>query len=105
MFSKFLIVSMIALTSFSSMAATSFIKPCSSLMSSKKISLVVVNNNVAQVRVMNRALRASASSIPSDRRSTYYNVVGFTTAMRVDNVILTGNGGILSLGGEEFSCL
>lgn len=74
------------------------------------ISLIVVNQDIKQVRILNpasnrpHALLASKLNVQNIPNITLYRLMGLPTLMKVDNKVLEGNGGLVSFGSDEFSC-
>lgn len=75
----------------------------------RSLTLVVVNQDVKQVRVQTNGSRQRAL-IPNKILNqnidgvTLYTVVGLSGFMEVENKVLEGNGGIVKLADDEFSC-
>lgn len=73
------------------------------------LSLIVFNQDLKQVRVEanNRRphpLVPTKVSIQSIEGITVYSLLGMASLLEVDNKVLEGNGGIVKLENDEFSC-
>lgn len=75
----------------------------------KDLTLVVLNNDVKQVRVSSRfgqrALVPNKLAHQNLPGVTLYSVVGVPGLMQVSNTIFEEKSGIVRLSTEEFSCL
>lgn len=78
---------------------------------SHMLTLVVVDQNLKQVRIQSSNARRSTALMPvkiinqNIKGITLYTVAGLPGLMKVDNQVLTGNGGLVDLANDEFSCL
>lgn len=105
------LLALVSLIAFSSLAHAEFnLITCDSVRGTNTaLTLVVLNQDVKQVRVQSNGSRVRAL-VPNKiinqniEGVTLYTIVGLTGFMEVENQVLNGNGGYIRLSNDEFSC-
>ncbi len=82
---------------------------CDSIRGSENtMQLIVLNNDVKQIRVTNgmrsKAFIPNKLQIQNIENKTIYTVVGMHGLFQVDNSVLNDAGGIVQFANDEFSC-
>lgn len=103
------LIAIIALTTSTLSFASFNTVNCDSVRgTNNSLSLIIVDHSLKQIRVIN-GLRVKAlvpSKVVNQELNgvTLYSVSGVVGLMKVENKVLEGNGGLVSLSNDEFSC-
>lgn len=107
--SKFLVFIGTCLLSTAALANYNVVNCDSTQGTDHSLTLIVVNNDVKQVRVLSpghrtRALVPTRVINQNIEGSTLYTLIGIPGFMEVENKVLEGNRGFVKLSNDEFSC-
>jgi hypothetical protein len=110
MLKKLISLLFISIISTSSFAAYEIVNCDSIRGTNRSLSLIIVNNDVKQIRFLNpgsnrpMALMTRKLNIQNFPELTIYSAMGISSLIKVENNILAGNGGLVSIDSDEFSC-